>query len=85
MAVSALAPRGFALTGFGDILENDVLLAATIALFPNVRQVLALDLRQLVDYIGLPAPRLRGRTPNECKESFAQGWPSPEGAIDVSI
>jgi hypothetical protein len=37
MAVSALAPRGFALTAFGDILQNVVLLAATIALLVNVR------------------------------------------------
>jgi diguanylate cyclase (GGDEF)-like protein len=37
MAVSTLAPRGFALTAFGDILQNVVLLGATIALFVNVR------------------------------------------------
>jgi len=37
MAVSALAPRGFALTAFGDILQTVVLLAATIALLINVR------------------------------------------------
>ena len=36
-AVSALVPRGFALTAFGDILQNLVLLSATIAFFLNVR------------------------------------------------
>jgi diguanylate cyclase (GGDEF)-like protein len=41
MAVSALAPRGFALTAFGDILQNVVLLAATVAVFVNVRSVAA--------------------------------------------
>jgi diguanylate cyclase (GGDEF)-like protein len=40
-AVSALAPRGFALTAFGDILQNVVLLAATIALFFNLRSATA--------------------------------------------
>ena len=41
MAVPALAPRGFALTAFGDILQNVVLRAATIALFVNVRSAAA--------------------------------------------
>lgn len=36
-AVSALVPRGYALTAFGDILQNLVLLIATIAFFLNVR------------------------------------------------
>jgi diguanylate cyclase (GGDEF)-like protein len=37
MAVSTLAPRGFALTAFGDILQNLVLLAATVFVLLNVR------------------------------------------------
>jgi diguanylate cyclase (GGDEF)-like protein len=41
MAVSALAPRGFALTAFGDILQTVVLLAATIALLINLRTATA--------------------------------------------
>ena len=41
MAVSALAPRGFALTAFGDILQTVVLLAATIALLVNLRTATA--------------------------------------------
>ena len=41
MAVSALAPRGFALTAFGDILQTLILLAATITLFVNVRSATA--------------------------------------------
>ncbi len=35
--LSLLAPRGFALTAFGDILQNTILLGATIAFFSNVR------------------------------------------------
>jgi diguanylate cyclase (GGDEF)-like protein len=35
--LSLLAPRGFALTAFGDILQNVVLLGATVAFFANVR------------------------------------------------
>jgi diguanylate cyclase (GGDEF)-like protein len=35
--LSLLAPRGFALTAFGDILQNVVLLCATIAFLVNVR------------------------------------------------
>ena len=35
--LSLLARRGFALTAFGDILQNTVLLGATIAFFANVR------------------------------------------------
>ena len=35
--VSLLAPRGFALTAFGDILQNIVLLCATVAVLSNVR------------------------------------------------
>ena len=35
--LSLLAPRGFALTAFGDILQNTVLLAATIAFLVNLR------------------------------------------------
>jgi len=36
-ALSLLAPRGFALTAFGDLLQNAVLLCATIAFLSNVR------------------------------------------------
>lgn len=36
-AVSSLVPRSFALTAFSDILQNAVLLGATVALFINVR------------------------------------------------
>ncbi|MGH9495587.1 MAG: diguanylate cyclase [Candidatus Sulfotelmatobacter sp.] len=36
-AISLLAPRGFALTAFGDILQNLVLLFAAIAFFINLR------------------------------------------------
>ncbi len=35
--LSLLAPRGFALTAFGDILQNLVLLCATVAFFANVK------------------------------------------------
>ena len=35
--ISIFAPRGFALTAFGDILQNVVLLCATLAFFANVR------------------------------------------------
>jgi diguanylate cyclase (GGDEF)-like protein len=35
--LSLVAPRGFALTAFGDILQNLVLLCATVALLANVR------------------------------------------------
>jgi diguanylate cyclase (GGDEF)-like protein len=35
--LSFLAPRGFALTAFGDILQNIILLCATIAVLSNVR------------------------------------------------
>ena len=35
--LSIFAPRGFALTAFGDILQNIILLCATIAFFTNVR------------------------------------------------
>jgi len=35
--LSLLAPRGFALTAFGDILQNVVLLCATVAVLANVR------------------------------------------------
>ncbi len=37
--LSLLAPRGFALTAFGDILQNLVLLCATVAFFTNVKTV----------------------------------------------
>jgi len=37
IVVSILVPRSFALTAFGDILQNIILLAATIAFFSNVR------------------------------------------------
>ena len=36
--LSVLAPRGFALTAFGDILQNVVLFCATIAFLVNVRR-----------------------------------------------
>jgi len=36
--LSLLVPRGFALTAFGDILQNSVLFCATIAVLANVRQ-----------------------------------------------
>jgi diguanylate cyclase (GGDEF)-like protein len=35
--LSLLVPRGFALTAFGDILQNLVLLCATVAFFANVK------------------------------------------------
>jgi diguanylate cyclase (GGDEF)-like protein len=35
--LSLLAPRGFALTAFGDILQNLILLGATVAFLVNVR------------------------------------------------
>jgi hypothetical protein len=35
--LSIFAPRGFALTAFGDILQNIILLCATIAFLTNVR------------------------------------------------
>ena len=35
--LSLFAPRGFALTAFGDILQNTILLCATLAVFSNVR------------------------------------------------
>ena len=38
-AISIFAPRGFALTAFGDILQNLVLLAATIGFFTNLRSI----------------------------------------------
>ncbi len=37
VVLSLLAPRGFALTAFGDILQNLVLLCATVAVLANVR------------------------------------------------
>lgn len=37
VALSLLAPRGFALTAVGDILQNLVLLCATVAVLSNVR------------------------------------------------
>ena len=37
VGLSLLAPRGFALTAFGDILQNVLLLGATVAFFANVR------------------------------------------------
>ncbi|MGC1449511.1 MAG: GGDEF domain-containing protein [Candidatus Sulfotelmatobacter sp.] len=37
VVLSLLAPRGFALTAFGDILQNVVLLCATVAFLVNVR------------------------------------------------
>lgn len=36
-SISSLAPRSFALTAFSDILQNVVLLGATVAFFSNVR------------------------------------------------
>ena len=36
-SLSLLAPRGFALMAFGDILQNVILLCATIAIFSNVK------------------------------------------------
>jgi diguanylate cyclase (GGDEF)-like protein len=36
-AISIFAPRGFALTAFGDILQNSVLLFATIGFLTNLR------------------------------------------------
>ena len=35
--LSVLAPRGFALTAFGDILQNIILVCATLAVLANVR------------------------------------------------
>ena len=35
--LSLLAPRGFALTAFGDILQNAILLCATVAVLANVK------------------------------------------------
>lgn len=40
-AVSVLVPRGFALTAFGDMVQNIVLLGATVAFFLNLRQARA--------------------------------------------
>ena len=37
VALSILAPRGFALTAFGDILQNLILLCATVAVIFNIR------------------------------------------------
>ena len=37
LVLSLLAPRGFALTAFGDILQNLILLCATVAVLSNVR------------------------------------------------
>jgi diguanylate cyclase (GGDEF)-like protein len=37
VAISILAPRGFALTAFGDILQDAVLLLATVGFFSNLR------------------------------------------------
>jgi len=37
MLLSLLAPRGFALTAFGDILQNVILLCATVAVLGNIR------------------------------------------------
>src|SRR5579863_3666234 len=37
VALSLLVPRGFALTAFGDILQNLILLCATVAVLSNVR------------------------------------------------
>ncbi len=36
--LSLLVPRGFALTAFGDILQNTILLCATVAVVSNVRK-----------------------------------------------
>jgi len=41
VAVSILAPRGFGLTAFGDILQNLVLLGGAVAFFLNVRNTTA--------------------------------------------
>ena len=38
VVLSLLAPRGFALTAFGDILQNLILLCATVAVLSNVRK-----------------------------------------------
>jgi diguanylate cyclase (GGDEF)-like protein len=37
ICLSAFAPRGFALTAFGDILQNVILLCATLAVFANLK------------------------------------------------
>ena len=37
VVLSLLAPRGFALTAFGDILQNLILLCATVAVLSNLR------------------------------------------------
>jgi diguanylate cyclase (GGDEF)-like protein len=37
IALSFVVPRGFALTAFGDILQNTVLFCATLAFFSNVK------------------------------------------------
>jgi diguanylate cyclase (GGDEF)-like protein len=37
MLLSLLAPRGFALTAFGDILQSSILLCATVAVLSNIR------------------------------------------------
>jgi diguanylate cyclase (GGDEF)-like protein len=39
--LSVFAPRGFALTAFGDILQNAVLLCATVAFLANIRSAAA--------------------------------------------
>jgi diguanylate cyclase (GGDEF)-like protein len=38
MVLSLVVPRGFALTAFGDILQNTVLFGATIAFLANIRK-----------------------------------------------
>lgn len=38
VALSLLVPRGFALTAFGDILQNLILLCATIAILSNIKR-----------------------------------------------
>ena len=38
VVLSLLAPRGFALTAFGDILQNLILLCATVAVLSNVKE-----------------------------------------------
>ncbi len=38
VVLSLLAPRGFALTAFGDILQNLILLCATVAVLSNVKR-----------------------------------------------
>jgi diguanylate cyclase (GGDEF)-like protein len=38
VSLSLLAPRGFALTAFGDILQNIILVCATLAVLANVRK-----------------------------------------------